>query len=67
MLQTVPCHCQLQERAITLSSLLKMDCKAKGQKPSTAGRQLGWPVQQVESSFQWINNNGPYILIPVGP
>ena len=30
------------------------------------GRQLDLPVWQVES-YQWINNNGPYILIPVGP
>ncbi|KAK4810621.1 hypothetical protein QYF61_007358 [Mycteria americana] len=30
------------------------------------GRQLGLPVRKVEA-YQWINDNGPYILIPVGP
>ncbi|KAK4819569.1 hypothetical protein QYF61_007080, partial [Mycteria americana] len=31
-----------------------------------SGRQLGLPVRKVEA-YQWINDNGPYILIPVGP
>ncbi|KAK4828563.1 hypothetical protein QYF61_027532 [Mycteria americana] len=29
-------------------------------------RQLGLPVRKVEA-YQWIRDNGPYILIPVGP
>ncbi|KAK4819549.1 hypothetical protein QYF61_007060 [Mycteria americana] len=31
-----------------------------------SGRQLGLPVQKVEA-YQWISDNGPYILIPAGP
>uniref|UniRef100_A0A8C3K9U4 ribonuclease H n=1 Tax=Calidris pygmaea TaxID=425635 RepID=A0A8C3K9U4_9CHAR len=31
-----------------------------------SGRRLGLPVRKVEA-YQWINDNGPYILIPVGP
>ncbi|KAK4810566.1 hypothetical protein QYF61_004529 [Mycteria americana] len=31
-----------------------------------SGRHLGVPVRKVEA-YQWISDNGPYILIPVGP